>query len=104
MNLKTIFAFITGSALLALPLHAEEQENLGDFLTHHISNSHEWNPIGFLPAIPLPLGWNVFGIDMGISEHVLMMLIAAVLLLIIFASASRRKNGAPVSKLGHAME
>jgi F-type H+-transporting ATPase subunit a len=46
----------------------------------------------------------VGGIDLGISQHVLMMFIAGGLLLLLFSLASRRKNGAPVSKLGHALE
>jgi F-type H+-transporting ATPase subunit a len=91
------------SAIFAVANTANAEENLGDFLTHHISNSHEWKPVPGV-TIHLPHGWMVGGIDMGISQHVLMMLIAGALLLLIFASASRRKNGAPVSRLGHAME
>ncbi len=84
------------------PLNAEE--SLGDFLTHHISNSNHWQPLPFLPMFNLPTGWKIFGIDISITQHVLMMLIAATLLILAFASASRRKNGAPVSRLGHALE
>ncbi|HLP39982.1 MAG TPA: F0F1 ATP synthase subunit A [Fibrobacteria bacterium] len=95
-------------AALALPTAAAEQkageENLGDFLTHHISNSHEWHPFPGV-HIHLPSGWMIGGIDMGISQHVLMMFLAAGLLLLVFSIASRRKpNGTPTNKLGHAME
>jgi F-type H+-transporting ATPase subunit a len=84
------------------PLKAEE--SLGDFLTHHISNSDHWQPLPFLPVLHLPTGWKLFGVDVSITQHVLMMLIAGGLLILAFASASRRKNGAPVSRLGHALE
>jgi F-type H+-transporting ATPase subunit a len=103
--MKKSFALIATFALLLSlqPLHAES-ENLGEFLTHHISNSHEWHPIPFLPAWQLPTGWMVGGIDMSISQHVLMMLFAGALLILIFAVATRRKGLAPANKLGHAME
>jgi F-type H+-transporting ATPase subunit a len=78
------------------------EENLGDFLTHHISNSYEWHPI---PGVNIHLPhWLVGGLDLGISQHVLMMLIAGGLLILLFALGSRRHRGAPVSKLGHALE
>jgi F-type H+-transporting ATPase subunit a len=82
--------------------HAEKGENLGDFLTHHISNSYEWHPV---PGVTLHLPhWKVGGIDLGISQHVLMMLIAAGLLIVLFALGGRRSRNAPTSKLGHALE
>ena len=102
MNLKKIL--FPAMALLSLvsATAARAEENLGDFLTHHISNSYEWHPVPGV-AIHLP-HWLVGGIDVGISQHVLMMFIAGGLLILLFAMGSRRKNGAPVSKLGHALE
>lgn len=101
------FALALSALLFSAPVRASEdaqkEENLGDFLTHHISNSYEWHPVPGV-HIHLPHGWNVFGIDMGISQHVLMMLLAAALLILLFSLASRRKDGAPTNKLGHAME
>ncbi len=96
--LKKIFAALL---LLSGVLHAEE--GLGEFLTHHISNSHEWHPIPWL-AVHLPSGWMIGGVDVSPSQHVLMMLLAAALLIILFALGGRRKNNAPASKLGHALE
>lgn len=93
--------------LLALPTSAsgskEGEVSLGDFLTHHISNSNEWHP---LPGVhvPLPTGWVIGGVDMSISTHVLMMLIAGGLLIILFALGGKRKSHAPTNKLGHALE
>lgn len=86
------------------PLHAAEagEENLGDFLTHHISNSYEWHPF---PGVNIHLPhWQMFGMDLGLSQHVLMMLIAGGLLIVLFAMGGRRQRNAPTGRLGHALE
>lgn len=88
--------------LLSGVLHAEE--GLGEFLTHHISNSHEWHPVPFLPALKLPTGWMIGGIDVSPTQHVVMMLLAGALLVVLFALGARRRGNAPASKLGHALE
>lgn len=87
--------------LLSGMVHAEE--GLGDFLAHHISNSHEWHPIPWI-TVHLPTGWIIGGIDVSPSQHVLMMLMAAALLIVLFAFGMRRNNNAPASKLGHILE
>jgi len=94
---------ILATAVSALPLKAAaEEENLGDFLSHHLANSFEWHPVPGV-SIHLPHNWNIFGIDMGISLHVLMMFIASAVLILLF-SLARRKRNMPVNKLGHALE
>ena len=110
MNLRKPSLFLCLLALLgllAMPASAssakEGEESLGDFLTHHISNSNEWHPIPWV-HISLPTGWNVFGIDMSISTHVVMMFIAVGLLILLFALGGRRVRHAPTGKLGHALE
>lgn len=106
---SALFRLAAPLLALALPAAAsaasgkEGEETLGDFLTHHISNSHEWHPTPWT-HISLPSGWNVLGVDMGISTHVLMMLIAAGLLVLLFALGGRRVRHTPTSKLGHALE
>ncbi len=79
-------------------------ENLGDFILHHVTNSHSWSIIPGMEAIPLPHGWMVGGIDMGISLHVLMILLAAVLLLLILQFTGSYRNDLPKSRWGHAIE
>jgi F-type H+-transporting ATPase subunit a len=104
MQLKKFIAPVFAILAALSPARAAEEggENLGDFLTHHISNSYEWHPV---PGVTIHLPhWIVGGIDLGISQHVLMMFIAAALLILLFAFGSRRRNGAPVSRLGHALE
>ncbi len=103
MQMKKLISTLTFGLIAALsPVLGEE--SLGDFLTHHISNSHEWHPLPFLPVLHLPTGWMIGGIDVSPSQHVLLMLLAGALLILMFAFASRRKNGAPVSRFGHALE
>lgn len=101
MNFNKI---VLSVASLALPFQAAaKEENLGDFLSHHLANSYEWHPLPGV-ALHLPHNWILFGIDLGISQHVLMMLIAGFLLIGMFALARGRKRNAPVNKLGHALE
>jgi F-type H+-transporting ATPase subunit a len=95
-NLALLLTFVAGTA-------AHASEDLGEFVLHHIVNSKTWHPIPGLPAIPLP-SWNLFGIEMGLSLHVVMMLISAVLLVILLLPASRRKTPAPRGKFAHMIE
>ncbi len=81
-----------------------QAEDLGAFLMHHMANSPEWKPIPGAAAIKLPTGLNVMGVDMGISQHVLMMLIASGLLLFAVFIGKKRKGLAPVGKWGHVIE
>lgn len=105
MQLKKLLFSLAVLSLLASPLRASEnakEENLGDFITHHISNSYEWHP---LPGVTLHLPhWHVFGIDLGVSQHVLMMFIAAALLILVFAVSGRRQRNTPTGRMGHALE
>jgi F-type H+-transporting ATPase subunit a len=104
MHFKKLLLSIPVLASLVSPLRAAEagEENLGDFLTHHISNSYEWHPV---PGVNIHLPhWQMFGMDLGLSQHVLMMLIAGGLLIVLFAMGGRRKRNAPTGRLGHALE
>lgn len=105
MQLKKLLFSLLAIAVLGLPSQASDsakEENLGDFITHHISNTYEWHPV---PGVALHLPhWHVFGIDLGISQHVLMMFIAAGLLILLFAIGGRRRRNAPTGRLGHALE
>jgi F-type H+-transporting ATPase subunit a len=99
-----LFAFVAALAWPAAASGGKEGEpSLGDFLTHHISNSNEWHPVPWV-HIQLPTGWLLGGIDMSISMHVVMMLIAALLLIVLFAIGGRRERNAPTGKLGHGLE
>jgi len=81
-----------------------EEAGLGPFVMHHVTNGHEWKMTPLGPVIHLPEGWKVFGIDLSISQHILMLLIGTVILLLVLIPAARRKNSAPTGKLGHVVE
>jgi F-type H+-transporting ATPase subunit a len=66
-------------------------ENVGDIIVHHISNSNTLElppPIG---EIHLP-HFELFGIDLSITKHVVMMMAAAALLVIVLTAAARRRR------------
>jgi F-type H+-transporting ATPase subunit a len=88
--------------LLAAPVaHAED---LGEFVLHHIVNSKTWHPIPGLPGVHFPTGWNLFGVDMSLSLHVVMMLVAAVLLIVLLIPASKRRENAPRGRFANMIE
>jgi F-type H+-transporting ATPase subunit a len=97
--LSLMLAFLATSATTV----SAAGEDLGEFVLHHIVNSKSWHPVPGLPGISFPT-WHVFGIEMGLSLHVIMMLIAAVLLVLLLLPASRRRDNAPRGRLGHMVE
>jgi F-type H+-transporting ATPase subunit a len=62
------------------------EENVGEFITHHVQNSAEWNVFGFHLHLPQFEPINVFGIsiDLSITNHVVMLWIASIFLLLLF--------------------
>jgi F-type H+-transporting ATPase subunit a len=77
--------------------HAGHEENVGQAIIAHVSNSSEWH----LPFLHLHLPHfppvNLFGIeiDLSISNHVIMMWIASLLLLFIFTQLYDRRRKVP---------
>jgi F-type H+-transporting ATPase subunit a len=100
--MKTWARLFVGSVLLGLPARAAE--DLGGFLMHHMADSQEWKVTPWGPTLHLPSGWNVFGMDMAVSQHVLMMLIAGTLLTLLLLAARKRAGFAPAGRFGHAVE
>ncbi len=79
--------------------HAAAQEhgseNVGEVIVHHIKNSNTLElppPIG---EVHLP-HFELFGIDLSITKHVVMMLIAAGLLVVVLSVAARRRRAGEV--------
>ena len=60
------------------------EENVGEFITHHVQNSAEWNIFGYHLHLPQFEPINVFGIsiDLSITKHVVMLWIASIFLLL----------------------
>ena len=72
-------------------------EDLGDFIIHHIQDSHEWNVFGYHIHLPTFKPIYVFGIelDLSITQHVLMMWIVSILLILTFGLLFRKKKLVP---------
>jgi len=82
-------------------------DDIGSTILHHITNSNSLD-LGFNDAsghpvtIPLPQ-FEIFGIDMSISKHVVMMWIASAVLIIVFGLAFRGRRIVPRG-LGNLLE
>jgi F-type H+-transporting ATPase subunit a len=100
MKLITKIFLIITAALIP----AAASENLGEFIFHHIGNSDVWHPILPYITIPLPAHFEVFGINMGITLHVLMIFITGIIMITLLSLAGKRKNMTPRSRFGHAIE
>ncbi|MCK4893095.1 MAG: F0F1 ATP synthase subunit A [Calditrichia bacterium] len=74
-----------------------DNEDLGDFIIHHIQDSHEWNVFGYHIHLPTFKPIYVFGIelDLSITQHVLMMWIVSILLILTFGLLFRKKKLVP---------
>jgi F-type H+-transporting ATPase subunit a len=104
LAILTILLSPLSAAEANLPAGEEKEEKLWDFIVHHIVNTDSWHP---LPFVHFKLPFNhveVFGVNMGLSLHVLMMFLALTLLSVFLPIASRRSGLAPASKFGHAIE
>ena len=74
-----------------------EKESVGDFIVHHVQNSHEWNLFGYHIHLPQFEPFNVLGIqiDLSITNHVVMIWIAALFILLSFTLAFRKRQIIP---------
>ena len=61
-----------------------QEENVGDFIIHHVQNSNEWNVFGYHLHLPHFEPINIFGvmIDLSITNHVVMLWIASIFLIL----------------------
>jgi F-type H+-transporting ATPase subunit a len=74
-----------------------KEENVGDFIVHHVTNSNEWNVFGFHIHLPQFEPINVLGIhiDLSITNHVVMIWVAALILFLTFAISFRKRSLIP---------
>lgn len=91
-------------ALLLFAAAVSATENFGEFLFHHISDSDHYKIFGLGKSLDLPAHIEVMGINLGITLQVMTLFVTALLLIILLSLASKRKNNAPISRLGHAIE
>lgn len=65
-------------------------ENVGEIIVHHIKND-SLLVLPFAGAVHLPR-FELFGVDLSITKHVVMMLTAAVLLVVVLSLVARRRR------------
>jgi len=82
--------------------HGGGEENIGDVIIHHISDSNTLE-LPFVGEVHLP-HLHLFGIDFSITKHVVMMLVVAALLIIVMRLAARRKSGEVPAGFAAAIE
>ena len=88
------------AALAATPATGGDQaqnETVGDFIVHHVQNSHEWNFFGYHIHLPQFEPFNVLGIqiDLSITNHVVMIWVAALFILLSFTLSFRKRKMVP---------
>lgn len=87
------------SAFSTYSTGAEEaqEENVGEFIVHHVQNSGEWNVFGYHIHLPHFDPINIFGIqiDLSITNHVVMIWIASLFLIFTFALSFRKRPMVP---------
>jgi F-type H+-transporting ATPase subunit a len=73
------------------------EENIGEFVIHHVQNSNEWNIVGWKIHLPQVEPFNILGItvDLSITNHVVMLWIAAIFLILLFTLSFKRGRFVP---------
>lgn len=73
------------------------EENVGQFIVHHVQNSNEWNIFGYHLQLPQFEPINVLGIsiDLSITNHVVMIWIASIFLILSFGISFRKRSLVP---------
>jgi F-type H+-transporting ATPase subunit a len=81
------------------------QENIGDWIQHHIENSPEWSVFGVHVHLPHFEPLNILGtmVDFSITKHVLMIWFAAFFILMLFMFGYNSKKKVP-SGIGAILE
>jgi F-type H+-transporting ATPase subunit a len=74
-----------------------QEENVGEFIVHHVTNSNEWNVFGYHVHLPQFEPINILGIqiDLSITNHVVMIWIAAIFLILAFGVSFRKRPLVP---------
>lgn len=85
------------NAALLTTTEESREEGLGDFIVHHLKDSHEWNIFGYHLHLPTFKPIHILGLelDLSITLHVVMMWIAALGLIFLFWLLFRKKRMIP---------
>jgi F-type H+-transporting ATPase subunit a len=75
----------------------EQGADVGEYILHHVQNRKDWNVFGLHVQLPQfePINILGVGIDLSITNHVVMLWIAALILLLLFGILFRKRNLAP---------
>lgn len=88
---------MTDTLLVAEPMEKKEQMDMGEYIIHHLQDSHEWNIFGYhihLPTFP-PVRFLGLELDFSITMHVVMMWIVSLILILTFGLLFRKKRLVP---------
>ena len=96
--------FIIQRLISLTPFASSGNDNLGDFIIHHIANSDKWHPLPFLPGIPLLSGLKIGNLDLSLSLHVLMLLLAGFFVYLLFAVLYKKQRNIAPSGLTNFLE
>jgi F-type H+-transporting ATPase subunit a len=79
------------------PADEGHEENVGEFIVHHVQNSNEWNIFGYHVQLPQFEPVTILGvpIDFSITNHVVMLWIAALFLVLLFGWSFRKRPLVP---------
>jgi F-type H+-transporting ATPase subunit a len=90
----TMLALLSGTNT---PVEEGHEENIGEFIVHHVQNSNEWNVFGYHVHLPQFEPVNIFGItfDFSITNHVVMLWIASLILILLFGLSFRKRPLVP---------
>jgi F-type H+-transporting ATPase subunit a len=83
--------------MFAKSVEEGHDENVGEFIIHHVQNSSEWNIFGYHLQLPHFEPINIFGIpiDLSITNHVVMLWIASIILILMFWFSFRARKLVP---------
>lgn len=78
-------------------VHNGNEENIGNYIMHHVQNNNEWNIFGYKLHLPQFEPFTIFGIpiDMSITNHVVMIWIASIALILLFKFAFPKNKLVP---------
>ena len=88
---------MTDTLAVAGQLENHEQPGLGDYIIHHLQDSHEWNVLGYHIPLPTfsPVHFLGLELDFSITLHVLMMWIVSLILILTFGLLFRKQKLVP---------
>ena len=74
-----------------------KEEDIGEYIIHHVQNSSEWNFFGLHIHLPQFEPVNILGltVDFSITNHVVMIWLAGIFLLLLFGLSFRKRKMVP---------